>query len=101
MYNWLASKNIDLVEFYPEQFDISFDFAPRMCEKRLNLVCPFGENGAENICLGESNFKGQLCPVVLVTCGYIHRCNPDKCPVHEGVGKGTCNHKECKMELKH
>ena len=101
MYNWLENSSVDMGEFYPEQFDISFDFAPRMCEKQLNYICPFGENGAKNICIGESIATAKLCPVVLVACGYIHTCNSDKCPVHEGVGIDVCEHKECKIEIKY
>jgi len=75
--------------FYPEQFDITFDFVPRMCSKKLCNVCPFGKNGADSICIPTSN---KYCPVALFSCGYITRCigNQGECVLKEGVGKGIC-----------
>ncbi len=76
-------------ESYPEQFDISFDFTPRMCEKNLCAICPFGRNGAKLICIPT---KDKYCPVALITCGYVGKCTgkQNRCVVKEGRGKGTC-----------
>ncbi len=76
-------------ESYPEQFDISFDFTPRMCEKNLCAICPFGSNGAKLICIPTED---KYCPVALTCCGYIVKCdgNQEKCIIKEGIGKGTC-----------
>lgn len=76
-------------ESYPEQFDISFEFTPRMCNKKLCAICPFGSNGAKLICIPT---KDKYCPVALSSCGYVAKCtgNQKKCIVKEGIGKGTC-----------
>jgi len=29
---------------YPEQFDITFDFVPRMCDKGNCALCPYGKD---------------------------------------------------------
>lgn len=72
---------------YPEQFDITFDFSPRMCSKRLCDVCPFGPKGAKSICIPTDD---KYCPVALVVCGYIHGCKQDGCPIKDDIGKGIC-----------
>jgi hypothetical protein len=78
-------------EFYPEQFDMSFDFAPRMCDRRLEHLCPFRDSAElKRLCLGNSG-KGQLCPITRVLCGYETQCSPAECPVMEGVLEGICS----------
>jgi hypothetical protein len=76
------------IEFYPEQFDVTFDFVPRMCFKKLCNVCPFGKNGAELICVSDSE---KYCPISLVSCGYFAKCVGQKdCLIREKMGKGIC-----------
>ena len=77
----------DFPEFYPEQLDVSFDFAPRMCEIRLCPICPFGGGRISDFCHGNST---KLCPTALITCGYILDCVPEKCPIKKGVGQKIC-----------
>ncbi len=88
LYNQLKNKE-EINNFYPEQFDVTFDFAPRMCSKKLCDVCPFGPDGVESICIPSPN---KYCPVALLSCGYITRCigNQSECVLKEGVGKGIC-----------
>jgi len=88
VYNQVEQED-GFEKFYPEQFDITFDFVPRMCNKELCDVCPFGKDGAKSICI--SNDK-KNCPVSLVTCGYVRRCvgPTEKCIIREGLGKGLC-----------
>lgn len=76
---------------YPEQFDITVDFAPRMCNKKFCDICPFGRNGAEFICIPNND---KCCPVALICCGYIVECigNKGECIIKEGIGKGMCKH---------
>jgi len=81
-------KKEEVQGFYPEQFDVTFDFVPRMCNKKLCDVCLFGKNGAESICIPT---KDKYCPVVLVSCGYRAKCKKENCPVKEGISKGICN----------
>jgi hypothetical protein len=78
-------------DFYPEQFDMSFDFTPRMCDQRQEHLCPF-RNGSElkRLCLGNSG-KRQLCPVIRILCGYESQCSFAGCPVAEGVLEEVCS----------
>ncbi len=86
LYNQLKG-NKDLNDFYPEQFDITFDFVPRMCSKKLCNVCPFGKEGVEYTCIPT---KGKYCPIALFSCGYIAKCKEEKCILKEGISKGIC-----------
>lgn len=76
-------------ESYPEQLDITFDFVPRMCDKKFCEICPFGPNGAKSICIPSED---KYCPVALISCGYIVKCtgNQGECIIKEGTGKETC-----------
>ncbi|MBC7333693.1 MAG: hypothetical protein H5T85_04425 [Actinobacteria bacterium] len=81
-------ENDDEVKnFYPEQFDITFDFVPRMCNKKLCNVCLFGEKGVELICIPT---KDKYCPVALLSCGYIAKCEGESCIIRMGISKGIC-----------
>lgn len=80
----LKDKNIT----YPEQFDITFDFVPRMCEQNNCDICPFdflknkskkSENKILDLCFKESDdnksiLQEKLCPIALVCCGYKVIC---------------------------
>jgi hypothetical protein len=81
------SENIEF--FYPEQFDITFDFVPRMCNKKLCDICIFGPNGAGSICIPSSD---KYCPVSLVSCGYKTKCtgNTEDCLIKDDLCKGIC-----------
>jgi len=70
---------------YPEQFDFSFDFVPRMCEAPLNKlnqsncsVCLFGKGEVLKYC-HENPDKN--CPITNFSFGYINNCKPDNCPI--------------------
>lgn len=88
LYNHLKEKP-EIHGFYPEQFDITFDFVPRMCNKKLCKVCPFGPEGAKFVCIPTEE---KFCPVALISCGYTAKCNRSQgnCLVREGIGKGVC-----------
>jgi len=80
---------------YPEQFDFSFDFVPRMCSHPINLVnqsmckiCLFGLKDIEDFCHENKNKK---CPVTAIYLGYVNKCNPTKCPFKKQLGKGMCS----------
>jgi hypothetical protein len=79
----------EINDFYPEQFDITFDFVLRMCSKKLCNVCPFGDNGVDPICIPTED---KYCPVALLSCGYIAKCVGEEgnCIIKEGVGKKMC-----------
>lgn len=66
---------------YPEQFDITFDFIPRMCEVNNCLICPYGVITKEakefkKICI---NDKNKYCAVVLICCNYKMMCKGNNC----------------------
>jgi len=86
LYNQLKSDG-GIDDFYPEQFDVTFDFVPRMCTKKLCKVCLFGESGVESICIPT---KDKYCSVALLSCGYISKCEGDKCIIKKGISKGIC-----------
>ena len=86
LYNQLKN-NEEVKDFYPEQFDITFDFVPRMCNKKLCNVCLFGNNGIESICIPT---KDKYCPVALLSCGYIAKCEGEGCIIKKGTSKGIC-----------
>lgn len=71
-------ENIDVG--YPEQFDTTFDFVPRMCEKGNCRICPFKAiregNDIYSLCVDNEN---KFCTVALVCGGYICRCKGDDC----------------------
>jgi hypothetical protein len=79
----------EINDFYPEQFDITFDFVPRMCSKKLCNVCPFGDNGVDLICIPTED---KYCPVALLSCGYFAKCVGEEeiCILKEGVGEKIC-----------
>ena len=69
---------------YPEQFDITFDFVPRMCEQKDNCrICPYGLlNGKakdfNKLCIKDET---KFCPILYVGCNYSILCKGEKCPL--------------------
>lgn len=97
IYNQLKD-NRDIGTFYPEQFDVTFDFVPRMCSKKLCDVCIFGKSGVRSICIPS---KDKYCPVALISCGYIAKCRERDCIIQSHVGKGICKGiKRCNVTMK-
>ena len=84
IYNQLKGE---VKGFYPEQLDVTFDFVPRMCNRKLCDVCLFGENGVDPICIPT---KDKYCPVALISCGYKAKCEEENCIIKEGISKGIC-----------
>jgi len=79
-------ENSNIKVGYPEQFDITFDFVPRMCDTQDNCVlCPYGLlNGKatdfDKLCVQD---KSMYCPILYVACNYKVQCNPDTCKLLE------------------
>ena len=74
-------KNEYISVGYPEQFDITFDLVPRMCEKDNCDICPYGiinnkNNEFEKICIQDSAY---YCPILLTSCNYKMECKGDEC----------------------
>lgn len=65
---------------YPEQFDVTFDFVQRMCDKHLCDICPFkavyDPSSITKICVNKADM---FCPISLVSCGYVTKCKTDHC----------------------
>jgi hypothetical protein len=80
MYN-----NEDISEGYPEQFDITFDLVPRMCEKDNCDICPYniinGKNKEfEKLCIQDESY---YCPVLLTSCNYRMKCKGAECKLYK------------------
>lgn len=73
---------------YPEQFDVTFDFVPRMCEKNNCDICPFSalkkKNNILKICANNLN---KYCTVALNCCGYKAMCKGEKCELRKLIKK--------------
>lgn len=84
-YKSLKEERDEDVKFYPEQMDVSYEFAQRMCDEKneefCEKVCIFGNSGGENICDPDKDF----CPLILVSLGKIVDCDNanEKCPVYK------------------
>lgn len=80
--DYFEKNKVDLGNSYPEQFDITFDFVPRMCDNNNCDICPIGLlKGIEN-----SNFEKTCvmndklyCTVALTNCNYKIDCFGNKC----------------------
>jgi len=72
----------DLGNSYPEQFDITFDFVPRMCENNNCDICPIGllkgneKSDFEKTCVIDTKY---YCPVALTNCNYKIDCVGKEC----------------------
>ena len=89
-YNALRNDGILSDDLYPEQFDMSFDFTPRMCDAGEQVLCPFKKSlKLADYCFGNSG-KGKLCPVTKILCGYETECSPSGCPVLAGAMEDIC-----------
>ena len=80
---------------YPEQFDVSFDFVPRMCENNNCDICLFAnlnettkkkynKEKALALCVNDSE---KYCPLMILYCGYLYKCNGEKCLMRECLQK--------------
>lgn len=78
------NKNSQGIIGYPEQFDITFDFVPRMCDLNNCDLCPIykidnRKNNFSKICLKNEKM---YCPVILVGCNYKNNCKgEDNCKI--------------------
>jgi hypothetical protein len=92
-YNKLRSSGMLSDQYYPEQFDISFDFAPRMCDGFQESLCPFADGlKLLQYCIGNQagTPSERLCPINKILCGYEANCLPASCPVIAHVPVQIC-----------
>lgn len=71
---------------YLEQFDVSYEYFPNMCERRSYATCIFcRDSRIREFCppFSGAAWQGKLCPVAAYVCRYHYPCNPDGCPVRE------------------
>lgn len=68
---------------YPEQFDVTFNFVPRMCEQNRCDVCPIGalknednKNGFQKVCVKDTS---KYCTIALMCGGYKCDCAGESC----------------------
>ena len=72
----------ELENCYPEQFDITFDFVPRMCDSNNCDICPIGKlKGIQNSHFNKTcvNNNSLYCSVSLINCNYKIDCFGSKC----------------------
>ena len=80
--DYFEKNKDDLGNSYPEQFDITFDFVPRMCENNNCDICPIGlikgnkKSDFEKTCINDTKY---YCPVSLTNCNYKIECIGKEC----------------------
>lgn len=90
-YIKLQKKGLVSSDFYPEQFDISFDFSPRMCDKGNEALCPFqNRTMIATYCVGRDKTSDSYCPVTMILCGYKSKCQPVGCPIMNLAFENLC-----------
>jgi len=98
IYNYICNncEKFDSHSFYPEQFDVTFDFAQIFCNRNLCYICPLHrKNEIKKLCIGDNvanSGNKKYCPILTVL-GYLQPCHPDSCPVYRGETFNLCNSK--------
>jgi len=86
--DYFENNKDDLGNSYPEQFDITFDFVPRMCENNNCDICPIGllkgneNSNFEKTCVIDTNY---YCPVALTNCNYKIDCFGKECELIKNI----------------
>ena len=100
-YENLKGAGLIRDELYPEQYDVSFSFSPNMCDELMEAYCPFKANSRiQEFCLvrlGMMPLK-KLCPVAMITCGFEYYCQPEDCPIKDGLSEDLCSGCSVKIE---
>lgn len=84
--DYFNNQRVELKGCYPEQFDITFDFVPRMCESNNCNICPirFLKKTEKNNFPKSCNQNSELfCSVALVNCNYRIDCYGKGCRLLE------------------
>lgn len=75
-------------KYYPELFDFSFDFVPRMCADPENIIsrkmcniCFFNKDKTKSMLEYCIKNKDMNCPLVFIACKYKVKCDPDECKI--------------------
>lgn len=95
IYNKEKNNKKESCNWYPEQFDITFNLASRMCKNDNCEICPLAiyknENQKEKIkerirgiCNYKTNkFVDRLCPIALILCDYKLKCKGENCEIYK------------------
>lgn len=74
----------DANQFIPEDYDITFEFVPRMCAKDECKVCPFNMSEGTRVLEMCHQRKGCLCPVIKFCSGSNFEClGSNQCPIQK------------------
>lgn len=74
---------------YPEQFDVTFDFVPRMCDANNCEICPIyylKNPESSNYLKTCVNQNDKYCSVTLHNCNYKANCLGNNCELNSVVG---------------
>jgi hypothetical protein len=91
VYNRLRDEAVKR-KLYPEQFDVTFDFA-QLCRDKSCQICPLSPTATNTnkLCIGElHDAKKKYCPLLSTICQYFTLCNPKDCPVFKNITHGLC-----------
>lgn len=81
-------EDSQITEGYPELFDFTFEFIPRMCEKDRCAVCIFkeiqdlGSTQWMELCVHNTD---EDCPLVKHYCDFQMKCKGDECELYKLV----------------
>jgi len=101
-YETLSKDEKLLADMYLEQFDVSFEYSPNMCNHSSYATCIFRrESRIRELCppLSKVAWQGKLCPVAAHVCRYRYPCDPSGCPVREEQADDLCLN-GCKLTIK-
>lgn len=72
------------LQFIPEDYDVTFEFVPRMCAKEECVVCPFNMQKGNKVLELCHQKEGNLCPVIKFCSGSNFKCiGASKCPIQK------------------
>ena len=78
------SQDNNTLQFIPEDYDVTFEFVPRMCAKEECVVCPFNTQGDSKVLELCHQKAGRLCPVIKFCSGSNFKCiGTSKCPIQK------------------
>ncbi|MDP2339270.1 MAG: hypothetical protein Q8N05_22985 [Bacteroidota bacterium] len=90
--DYFEKNKEELRDCYPEQFDITFDFVPRMCDRNNCDICPIGfvkgkeKSNFKKSCINDHNL---YCSVALIDCNYKVDCFENECNLIKNLMTNT------------
>lgn len=81
-------------EFYPGQFDVTFDYARVFCNKKLCILCPlYIFSITKRLCEAVINSEAKVCPILILLEYSKTSCIGENCPVYREKLAGICEGK--------